>query len=134
MHDTKTNGGIESQKTPSYRGKKKVYYDRLIELRESLLNELQELSGYSLTANKQAGEELADVGSDNFLREMELGLVTEEGRRIRLIDDAINRLKNNLYGTCMDCGKDIDEGRLEAIPYARLCIKCKSSREAADRL
>lgn len=133
MHETTANGGADAQKAHAFRGKKKAYYDRLMELREQLLDELTVLSGYSLTSTKQAGEELADVGSDNFQREMELGLVTEEGRKIRLIDDAVARLRNNTYGMCADCAEKIEEGRLEAMPYARLCIRCKSKREAAER-
>ena len=112
-----------------FKGKKKVYYDRLIALREGLLGEMQALSGYSLTANKQAGEELADVGSDNFIRDMELGLMSEEGRTVQMIDEAIRRLANGTYGTCQDCGEKIQEGRLEALPYAVLCVNCKAAHE-----
>ncbi len=115
-----------------FTGQDKIYFDRLMELRDTLLEEYRELSDNSLTFNKQAGEELADIGSDQFLREMELGLVTEEGRKIRLIDEALSRLKAGSYGECQDCEDQISEGRLEAIPYARLCVKCKSARETAE--
>ena len=131
MQGPKRNAGNESN--PVYRGKKKEQYDRLLELREQLVEELRTLSDHSLTYNKQAGEELADIGSDQFLREMELGLVTEEGRKVRLIDEAIERIKGGSYGLCSECGKEISEARLEALPYAKLCIKCKSRRESAER-
>lgn len=127
---TKTMG---TNDVPEFTGEAAVHYDRLIDLREHLLEELKVLSGYSLTSNKQAGEELADIGSENFLREMELGLVTEEGRRIRQIDEAIGRLKNGTYGLCQECNKKINEGRLEALPYARMCVTCKTAREAAEK-
>jgi DnaK suppressor protein len=132
MQGSKRNAAGK-ETTPVFRGKKKEQYERLVELREQLVDELRTLSDHSLTYNKQAGEELADIGSDQFLREMELGLVTEEGRKVRLIDEAIERLKGGTYGLCSECGKEISEARLEALPYAKLCIKCKSRRESAER-
>ncbi len=75
------------------------------------------------------GEELADIGSDNFNREMGLALMTEEGHRIQAIQEAIGRLKDGTYGVCMDCEKKIQPGRLDALPHAKLCVNCKSERE-----
>ncbi len=135
MQDSKSsavNGNADIHDL-AFEGEKRVQYDRLVELREQILDELRVLSDNSLTSNKQAGEELADIGSDNFLRDMELSLLSEEGRKIRLIDDAIRRLQNDTYGKCIDCNKMISDGRLEALPYARLCVKCKSAREQAER-
>ena len=63
------------------------------------------------------------------MRETKLGLMSEEGRTIQSIQEAIERLKSGGYGVCMDCNNKIQEGRLEAIPYAKLCVKCKSERE-----
>lgn len=126
--------GPNQVRTNNFRGKKKVYYERLVQLRDELIDEVAELSGYSLTAEKQAGEESADVGSDNFLREMEIGLMSAEGAKVKAIQDAIKRLEEGGYGTCQECGEKIAEGRLEAIPYARHCIECKSKLESGDAL
>lgn len=117
-----------------FRGKKRLYYERLMELRAQMMEELETLSGYSLTQTKQAGEELADIGSENFIREMELGLMTEEGRRVQLIEEALRRLNDGTYGVCTDCKQKIQEGRLEAMPYARLCVQCKAKREEAEEM
>lgn len=122
----------EAQKIPKFRGQKRVYYERLMELQQQLVAEVQTLSVYSLTTNKQAGEELADIGSDNFIREMELGLMSEEGQRVQMIQEAVARLIDGKYGVCQDCDEKIGESRLEAIPYARLCVECKSRREDQD--
>ena len=114
---------------PNFRGKKRKYYQSLVELKDHYIDQIRTLSAHSLSSSKQAGEELADIGSDNFIREMELGLMTEEGRTIQAIQEAIERLKNGTYGVCMDCNNKIQEGRLEALPYAKLCVKCKANRE-----
>ena len=116
----------------NFRGKKKVYYQRLVEMRDELIDEVQALSRQSLHSHKQAGEELADIGSDNFNREMDLSLMSEEDRHLQLVQEAILALKEGTYGTCMDCEKKIQEARLEAKPHARLCIQCKSKREKME--
>ena len=109
--------------------KDQLYYTRLIELRNDLLEQVQILSEQALQSSKEAGEESADIGSDNFSRETELILITKEEHQIKLINEAIERLKNGSYGICMTCNKNIQQGRLEAIPYAKYCINCKKRLE-----
>lgn len=115
------------------RGEKRRYYDALIDLRNEIVGQVRNLSASSLASNKQAGEELADVGSDNFTRELGLAMMTEDGKKIALIQEALDRLGLGTYGVCVDCSKLIGEGRLKAIPYAKLCIDCKGRREIQER-
>ncbi len=119
--------------SPTLRGEKKKQYEMLVELRDQLVDQIRTISSHSLSSSKQAGEELADIGSDNFNREMELGLMTEETQRIKAIEDAIKRLHDGSYGICEDCDNKINPARLEALPYAKLCINCKSLREKEQR-
>jgi DnaK suppressor protein len=110
-------------------GRTKEFRELLLKERDSLVRQIRSLSSASLTSNHQAGEELADVGSDDFIRETELHLMSEESRRLALINAAIENLEAGSYGTCVDCAKPISVGRLRAKPYARLCIECKTLRE-----
>ncbi|MCK5801553.1 MAG: TraR/DksA family transcriptional regulator [Lentisphaeria bacterium] len=98
---------------------------------EGLMRQVRALSSTSLRADHQAGEELADIGSDDFMRETELTVMGEEEKRISLINLALENLKTDVesYGVCVDCDKAISTGRLKAKPYAHLCIACKSLRE-----
>jgi len=105
------------------------HYEALLELRDHLVDQMRQLSGASLTSNRQPGEELADVGSDNFSQEMGLTLLNADDQRFSLIQDALQRIKEGSYGSCIDCGTEIPKGRLKAIPYAKLCIHCKEIRE-----
>jgi len=130
----KNNISIPAAAAPISRGEKKKYYDALNELRDQVIGQVRNLTAASLTSNKQAGEELADIGSDNFNREIGLAMVTEDGKKLSLIQEAIERLTANTYGICFDCGKTIGKGRLQAIPYAKLCIDCKSAREEMEKM
>ncbi len=117
---------------PNFKGEKRKRYEALLRLRDNLYDQIRNLSSSSLVNNKEAGEDLADIGSENFARDMGLALMTEEGRKIALIQDAIQRLIDGTYGDCIDCEGKISSGRLDAIPYAKLCITCKTAREEND--
>ena len=117
---------------PNYRGEKRKRYEALVELRDLLVDDVAMLSGESRGVERNAGEDMADIGSDNFLREIGLTMASEEGKKIFLIQDALKSLEKGRYGKCIDCSVSIESGRLDAIPYAKLCVKCKSIREEND--
>lgn len=54
-----------------------------------------------------------------------------DGREeLRLIEDALERIEQGDYGLCTECGKQINDNRLKAIPYAAWCIDCASAKES----
>ncbi|MDD5503987.1 MAG: TraR/DksA family transcriptional regulator [Candidatus Omnitrophica bacterium] len=90
------------------------------------LNRLQkdaagDLSGY--------GIHMADVASDNFERELSLGLAANERELLYNIDDALKRLNERDFGQCQACGKPIGIKRLSAVPYAVMCVACQEHAE-----
>jgi DnaK suppressor protein len=72
---------------------------------------------------------MADLGSDNFDQELMLNLLGSEKDVLDQIDAALERIQDGSYGQCEACGKAIPKARLEAIPYAALCVRCASQRE-----
>lgn len=84
-----------------------------------------DLSGYSL--------HLADMGTENFDRELALNLASTESELLHKVDNALERIENHNFGIC-DCGKQIQEKRLKAVPYARLCIECQEQEELEEKM
>ncbi len=80
-----------------------------------------DLSGYSY--------HMADVGTDTFGREVELTIASAGSETMKLIDEALERIEDGTYGKCQICGCQVDMKRLEAVPYAHLCISCQSEEE-----
>jgi DnaK suppressor protein len=74
---------------------------------------------------------LADMGTDSSEHDVNFTCAESANTEIRQIDEALARIQDGSYGKCEYCDKMIPEGRLEAIPYARLCIPCKTEEEAA---
>ena len=67
---------------------------------------------------------MADMGTDNYEIDNILGLMNSEMKILLEIDDALSRIENGTYGICEINGELIPKARLEAIPWARYCIKC----------
>ncbi|MCL2174870.1 MAG: TraR/DksA family transcriptional regulator [Treponema sp.] len=78
-------------------------------------------------------KDLADIASDDIDRKMIEVIGTQELKRLKLIESAITRIKQGKYGHCIKCGKRIPQDRLVAIPYALMCIECKSEEERRNR-
>jgi len=78
-------------------------------------------------------KDLADIASDDMDRKMIEAIGTQELKRLKLIESALTRIKQGKYGHCIKCGKRIPQDRLIAIPYALMCIECKSEEERRNR-
>jgi len=78
-------------------------------------------------------KDLADIASDDIDRKMIEALGSQELKRLKLIDSALTRIEQGKYGLCIKCGKKIPQDRLGAIPYALMCIECKSAEERRNR-
>ena len=80
-----------------------------------------DLSGY--------GFHMADVATDNFARDMELNIATGETDRLRLVEEALDRVADGSFGRCVSCTEPIGVARLKVIPYTRRCIRCAEDAE-----
>jgi RNA polymerase-binding protein DksA len=78
-------------------------------------------------------KDLADIASDDIDRKMIEALGSQDLKRLKLIDSALTRIQQGKYGLCVKCGKRIPRERLEAIPYALMCIECKTAEERRNR-
>jgi RNA polymerase-binding protein DksA len=84
----------------------------------------------------EEGAEIGDVideASDAVDRKMLEALGSKDLNRLQLIDSALGRIRQGKYGICAKCGKPIPEARLEALPYAVLCVECKNADERRNR-
>jgi RNA polymerase-binding transcription factor DksA len=73
----------------------------------------------------------ADMGTDSIEQEKAYMIGAVSGAALEEIDEALDRLSRGNYGICERCCEEITEERLEAVPYARYCLKCKSELEGA---
>ena len=117
---------------------KKYFRELLLRARAAFGDQVRYHSDDALTRKDAAGERagmathMADLGTDNYRRDFQLGLLSDGVDVLEMIDEALQRLEDSEYGICLDCGEPIPRKRLEAKPYAKYCTKCKSKREEQD--
>ncbi|MDD5696978.1 MAG: TraR/DksA C4-type zinc finger protein [Victivallaceae bacterium] len=118
---------------PKFSKEEQKYFDSLMAAREIVLTQMNHHASVALNnggTKHGAVTHMADYGGENFRRDIELQMLTEDGNVLELIEDAIKRLVNGEFGKCVDCSENISKGRLEVKPYALYCTKCKAIREA----
>jgi DnaK suppressor protein len=105
----------------------------LAEERESYTRQANELKAAadSLALEHEPGdvqfdEEGGEGGTSNVDRELDLVLSAQALAAIGEIDRALRKLDAGTYGVCEQCGNPIPQARLKALPYAALCVSCKS--------
>ena len=72
---------------------------------------------------------MADVATDMYDKEFNLGLASNERDILAKIEDAIKRIEDSSFGICSSCNKNIPIARLKAIPYTETCLKCQEKLE-----
>ena len=115
----------------------KVYRERLLTLRSRLRGDVNNMADAALKKNRSETNgdlssmpiHMADIGSDNFEQEFTLSLMASDEDMLGRIEVSLERLEDGTYGQCEECGARIPKTRLNAIPYATLCIKCASELE-----
>ena len=103
--------------------------ETLQEMRAQLLRSVQSDLQQGREASKDEGMDTYDLASDARDRETNLILADRDRDKLQAIDDALARIDEGSYGVCESCESDVAEGRLEALPFTRLCISCQAERE-----
>jgi DnaK suppressor protein len=91
-----------------------------------LQNEADEIMREAEPGDVQFDDESGEGGTLAIDRERDLALALQALSITEEIDDALRKLERGTYGVCETCGQNIIKARLEALPYARQCIACKT--------
>ena len=109
--------------------KTKTYRDRLLGRREGLVGQVQEAELYSRERDSEATQDPADMAANAYTKELLFSMSANDRRMLDLIDEALVRIEAGGYGKCVHCGEPMLEKRLEAVPWARHCLRCQDLQE-----
>ena len=106
----------------------------LEEMRSQMLRSVEQEVAAGREHTKDEGMDTYDLASD--ARDREINTILSDRDRIKLqaVDEALERLDDGSYGKCEECGADIAEGRLVALPFSLLCVTCQSEQERESRV
>ncbi len=100
--------------------------ERLVVEREIILSKL---SGNDLSVDASETPDPVDLAVRNYSKNVMLAVSENESRQLLLINEALERIQDDEYGSCQNCEKPINPKRLDAVPWARYCLSCQELLE-----
>jgi DnaK suppressor protein len=109
--------------------KMRVFRDKLLGRRESLVGQVQQAEMYSRERDAEATQDPADMAANAYTKELLVSMSDNDRRLLNLIDEALERIEDGKYAKCVHCGDPLPEKRLDAVPWARHCVRCQDLQE-----
>jgi DnaK suppressor protein len=110
----------------------------LLERRQEVMKEINGLIGHRMSDEIQRRVDSApDVGDQALLdteRVRDISIMELRNKMRQQIDEALAKLEEGTYGRCADCGAEITEKRLRAVPFARRCVTCQAKQEMLEKI
>lgn len=113
---------MDKRKTEGYR-------KRLWAKKEELLRLVSRTEQDGREADEEGTQDVADKAANSYTKEFLFHQSDENRRLLQLVNEAIDRIKNGGYGVCMACHEDVQQKRLDAVPWARHCIECQEKQD-----
>jgi DnaK suppressor protein len=105
-------------------------YEDALRLKQRELHDSYERDKAAGNASPDDGiQDLADKAASAYSKELNFSLSDAERNLLMLIDEAFNRMKAGSYAICTNCGVEIGEKRLQAVPWTPYCIDCQELQE-----
>lgn len=107
----------------------KKLQETLVKRRDALRRALNGDLSLLKQLRDQSGSDVVDFALDSAQDEISSKLAEVESRELGSIENALERIKQGVYGICEVCGAKIPMARLNALPYATMCIECQQAAE-----
>jgi len=104
---------------------KKKLEDRQGEIRKIVTRTEQD----GRAADSETAQDIADKAANSYTKEFLFGQNNTDRSTLQQIDEALNRIRNNTFGTCVNCETELQQKRLEAVPWASHCTVCQEKHE-----
>jgi len=111
--------------------KKKVEFfkRRLLTKKEELLRLVIKSEKDGREADEEATQDIADKAANSYTKEFLFHQSDESRRVLQLVNQALERMKDGTYGQCVECQEEVQQKRLEAVPWALHCIECQEKQD-----
>ena len=110
---------------------KKILEGRRREILSEVHEKMRDVRVDGPTANLQGVLDAVESSEADIQEDIELALIQMKAETLQKIDEALTRLDEGSYGYCFECGEEISQQRLRALPFAVRCKDCEEAREVA---
>lgn len=104
------------------------FKEKLMQKQLSVTNMVQKTEGYGREKDQDI-QDVADMAVESYTKDFLFGKSAGDRHILQMIHEALARIEDGSYGECANCGKEIQVKRLEAVPWALLCIQCQELQE-----
>ena len=80
-------------------------------------------------ADVGTAQDIADRAANSYTKEFLFHQSNNERQLLQMVESALSRIREGVFGECINCGNDINIKRLEAVPWTRYCINCQEKME-----
>ena len=129
MRDTAKAGEATVART-RYTELKRMLDDRRRELQAEVQGKMRDVRADDKMTEVLDAVESAEA---DIQEDIEFALVQMKSETLNKVNDALNRLDQGTYGNCFECGEEIAEKRLRALPFAVRCKDCEEAKEVAEQ-
>lgn len=110
------------------------YKQKLLQLKKELISTLRQKYAEAANLGEGDGKDFGDEAYSLYAKNIVLGRVETDALKLKLVEQALQRIESKSYGICIECEDDIEEKRLEYVPFARYCTECKSELEKTGKI
>ncbi len=105
------------------------YRKKLLTRRDELVKTITRTEEEGRTADDDPTVDLADKAANSYTKEFLFGQTSADRNMLNMIDEALKRIRSEEYGACASCQEEMQQKRLEAVPWAKHCIACQEKME-----
>ena len=102
---------------------------KLLDMRRDLLGQVERNKLYSKEMEEDGIPDSGDVAAYSYSKEVLMGLGENERAKLRLVEEALAKINEGVYGVCERCETAIPVKRLDLLPFTRYCVQCQSDLE-----
>jgi len=119
----------KAQESPMDKKRLDYYRKKLQSRREELMRTIARTEEEGRQADDDQTVDLADKAANSYTKEFLFGMTNTDRTILSMIDAALKRIQSNEYGLCANCQEEMQQKRLEAVPWAKHCINCQEKHE-----
>jgi DnaK suppressor protein len=112
---------------------KSILEDRRREIVNQVQERMRDVRSEGSGATVQGVLDAAESSEADIQDEIEFALIQMKAETLTKMDEALRRLEEGSYGYCFECGEEISERRLRALPFAVRCKNCEEAREVKQQ-
>ena len=127
------NTVTNSERSSRYLELKKMLEDRRRELQAEVQGKMRDVRASGEVTKLSEVYDAVESSEADIQEDIELALIQMKSETLAKVDDALTRLEQGTYGNCYECGEEIAEKRLRALPFAVRCKDCEEAKEAIEQ-